>query len=91
MYVVCYGFYITTDDSYYVNGRTAKVRDFTNTSTLNSLRGAIEAVKDQISASGFSQTALWLGETSSAWGGGAPGISDTFAAGFMYVFHLSQN
>ena len=28
-------------------------------------------------------TQLWLGETASAWGGGAEGLSDRYVAGFM--------
>ena len=26
----------------------------------------------------------WMGETGSAWGGGAPGLSDKYVAGFLY-------
>ena len=28
---------------------------------------------------------VWLGETSSTYGGGTEGLSDSFVAGFMYV------
>lgn len=31
------------------------------------------------------KTGVWLGETSSSWGGGAKELSDRYAAGFMYV------
>ena len=35
----------------------------------------------QVSWAGAPSTPLWLGETSSAWGGGAPTLSDTWVSG----------
>ena len=35
----------------------------------------------QASTAGAPSAGLWLGETSSAWGGGAQGLSDTWVRG----------
>jgi len=37
----------------------------------------------QITQASGSKAKVWLGETSSAWGGGAEGLSDRYVAGFM--------
>uniref|UniRef100_A0A8I3VW79 Heparanase n=1 Tax=Callithrix jacchus TaxID=9483 RepID=A0A8I3VW79_CALJA len=58
---------------YYLNGRTATKEDFLNPEVVESTRPGKK---------------VWLGETSSAYGGGAPLLSDTFAAGFMWLDKL---
>ncbi|XP_029371479.1 heparanase isoform X2 [Echeneis naucrates] len=72
---------------YYVNGRDTTLEDFLDPDILDSLtlktRDVLEKV-DLVSPG----KAVWLGETSSAYGGGAVGLSDTFVAGFMWLDKL---
>ena len=60
------------------------VANFTDPEVLELLRGQLRAVQRALRAAhvGGSKR-VWLGETSSAWGGGAKGLSDTYVAGFM--------
>ena len=37
------------------------------------------------SANGTRNCPVWIGETADGWGGGAAGLSDSYAAGFTYV------
>ncbi|XP_049777219.1 heparanase-like [Schistocerca cancellata] len=76
-----------TFHQYYVNGRTAKLSDFLNTSVLDQLEDEINVMKLAVHTVDNSLP-LWLTETSSAWGGGARGLSDTYAAGFMWLDKL---
>ncbi|XP_063237070.1 heparanase-like isoform X1 [Bacillus rossius redtenbacheri] len=72
---------------YYVDGRSATLEDFTNSSVFNSLAKQIKAVR----ATARKKTPdlpLWLTETSSAYGGGAPGLSDVFVAGLLWLDKL---
>jgi len=50
---------------------------------LDSLRDMLSKLHDVIAAVGHAGNPVWLGETSSCWGGGAPGLSDRYVAGFM--------
>ncbi|KAJ7327180.1 hypothetical protein JRQ81_016939 [Phrynocephalus forsythii] len=64
---------------YYVNGRTATREDFLSPDILDTF---ITAVKEELQlvdeiAPGKQ---VWLGETSSAYGGGAPQLSNTYVA-----------
>ncbi|TWW66152.1 heparanase [Takifugu flavidus] len=72
---------------YYVNGRDTSLEDFLNPDILDTLAVKIEEVLKDVNQVSPGKP-VWLGETSSAYGGGAPGLSDTFAAGFMWLDKL---
>ncbi|XP_030045012.1 heparanase [Microcaecilia unicolor] len=67
---------------YYVNGRTASEKDFLNPIVLDGLILMIKNVF-QIVNETVPNRKVWLGETSSAYGGGSPGLSNTYIDGFM--------
>jgi len=50
---------------------------------LNSLAEQLSLLQDTVAAAGYTDNPVWLGETSSCWGGGAPDLSDRYVAGFM--------
>ncbi|XP_076678139.1 heparanase [Andrena cerasifolii] len=75
---------------YYLNGREARVADFINISTFDYLPTQIESMKEAIKLSGKS-VAMWLSETSTAYGGGAPELSDRFVAGFLWLDKLGYS
>ena len=67
---------------YYVNGQNCTEEDFYSPDILDLI------LKDLIAVNGILSKvdpgcSRWLGETSSAYGGGAPGLSDRYVAGFM--------
>lgn len=73
---------------YYINGRTAVLENFTDPAILDALKTQIETVQKVVKHEKLSRKKVWLGETSSAWGGGAKGLSDSFVAGFMWLDKL---
>ncbi|KAG8010416.1 Serine/threonine-protein phosphatase 2B catalytic subunit gamma isoform [Nibea albiflora] len=72
---------------YYVNGRDTSLDDFLDPDILNTLAVKIHQVLKEVRLVSPGES-VWLGETSSAYGGGAVGLSDTFAAGFMWLDKL---
>ncbi|KAJ8393977.1 hypothetical protein AAFF_G00055100, partial [Aldrovandia affinis] len=72
---------------YYVNGRDASLEDFLDPEVLDTLATKTNEVLQTIDLVSPGKK-VWLGETSSAYGGGAPGLSDTFVAGFMWLDKL---
>ena len=74
--------YNIINHSYYEHGTTAVLPDFFDPNILDMFMEAanetmIETLKHNISVE------LWLGETSSCYGGGAPVLSGSYIAGFM--------
>ncbi|XP_078053215.1 heparanase [Augochlora pura] len=75
---------------YYLNGRVAKLSDFINITTFNYLPEQIKSMQQAIASSG-KNIPMWLSETSTAFGGGAPGLSDRFVAGFLWLDKLGYS
>lgn len=68
--------------SYYTNGRTATLPDFYSVSLLDHF--IFDARETKMYVDEYQPgTELWLGETSSTYGGGTRGLSDAYVAGFM--------
>ena len=60
--------------------------DYTNPKFLDSFLRISKKANDMIkSANGTRNCPVWIGETADGWGGGAAGLSDSYAAGFTYV------
>lgn len=65
---------------YYLDGHTAAMEDFLRVATLENLRQSIAAVEDTLRGRVGYRGPVWLGETASAYGGGAHGLSDRFVS-----------
>nr|CAD7452385.1 unnamed protein product [Timema tahoe] len=74
---------------YYLNGRIATLKDFIEPSIFNKLYKQILEVQ-QVMTKTNTSLPLWLSETSSAYGSGAPGLSDRFVAGFLWLDKLGM-
>ncbi|XP_071116314.1 heparanase-like [Haliotis cracherodii] len=76
-----------TFHQYYTNGETANLTDFTDSKLMDNLVSNIETALD-VTRRTNPLTPVWLGETSSCYHGGAPGISDRYVAGFLWLDKL---
>jgi len=74
---------------YYLNGRTATLDQFTDPAVLDTLEDILDMVKNFTKQAQVFQP-LWLGETSSAYGGGAHGLSNRFVAGYNWLDKLGM-
>nr|XP_022319991.1 heparanase-like [Crassostrea virginica] len=72
---------------YYLDAAAASLQDFMDPDVLDGLQVEINQGNEATRKfAGGKQ--LWIGETSSAWGGGAKGLSDGFVAAFMWLDKL---
>ncbi|CAL1539023.1 unnamed protein product [Lymnaea stagnalis] len=76
-----------TFHQYYKDGRKTSVDDFLNTTVMDSLKKSFEAGQEVLKEISC-PLALALTETSSCYGGGAPGLSDRYVAGFLWLDKL---
>ncbi|XP_063775804.1 heparanase isoform X2 [Pseudophryne corroboree] len=75
---------------YYVDGHTASKEDFLSPTILDTLASEIETVIKIVNEI-VPGKSVWLGETSSAYGGGSLGLSNTYIDGFMWLDKLGMS
>ncbi|XP_027710250.1 heparanase [Vombatus ursinus] len=72
---------------YYMDGRNATQEDFLNPKVLDTFIFSAQQILQVVKETRPGKK-IWLGETSSAYGGGAPKLSDTYTAGFLWLDKL---
>lgn len=70
--------------SYYRSSTEIQLTDFYSVKVLDRLYDTVGGVMDIINKTGYTGN-LWLGETSSSYGGGRVLYSECFISGFMLV------
>ena len=79
-----------TVHQYYSSSEGVSASDFTHVEYLDLLQVKMNKFKDIINNSynNRKQTPIWIGETSSTYGGGAPELGESFAAGYLWLDKL---
>lgn len=71
---------------YYLNSRTATLDDFWNPDTFDLLKTQIETMRNHTKK--YRHKPMWLTETSSSYGGGAAGLSNSYAGSPLWLDKL---
>ena len=71
----------------YYTGRRATINDILDPRTLNAFKYQVMKI-NKIVAQSQTGKPVWLGETGSSWGGGILGVSNVYAASFMFLDKL---
>ncbi|XP_048465184.1 inactive heparanase-2 [Rhincodon typus] len=77
-------------DGYYIDDQTANVADFMKTRLLDTLSDQIAKVHRVVN-SHVPGKKVWLGGVGPAWAGGTTNLSDTYAAGFLWLNTLGMS
>ncbi|XP_046584052.1 heparanase-like [Haliotis rubra] len=77
---------VLTVHHYYFNGNTAKLEDFSDHSIMDRLISEVQTVVGMVRS--YHGLVAWLGETSSGYGGGTPGIGNRYVAGNLWLDKL---
>ena len=69
--------------SYYGPSEGATADNFTDPAYLDKFIKYATTANEMVRNGATKETPLWVGETASTYGGGAEGLSDGYAAGFL--------